>query len=100
MACAYFLGELAPLFVADVSRRSADQTGDRELLHVLRHIDADKGILAVEQVACKSLHKLGLADACRSKEDERADRTVWVLQAGAGAADCLGKLLDRDVLPD
>jgi hypothetical protein len=46
------LCELTALLVANVSRRSADQTGDRVLLHVLGHVDADHGLLGVE-------HELG-----------------------------------------
>src|SRR5271165_4080839 len=36
------LGQLAALFVANVSRRRADQLGDRVLLHELGHVKADE----------------------------------------------------------
>ena len=39
------LGELTTLLVAHVSRRRADEFGDRMLLHKLRHIEADERFL-------------------------------------------------------
>ncbi len=56
------------------------------LLHVLRHVDADQRRVVVEQERRQRLGQLGLADAGRAEEHERADRPVRVLQAGAGAA--------------
>ena len=100
-------GQRAALVVSDVAGRRADQPRDRMLLHVLRHVDADERGLVVEQVFGERLGELGLADAGRPEEHERADRPVRVLQAGARAAhrsrdrlhgfgladDALGKLL-------
>ena len=42
-------GQLAALFIADVSGRRADQTRHGVFLHILRHIDADEVLLVVEQ---------------------------------------------------
>ena len=81
------LGELAALLVADVSRRRADQPGHGVLLHVFRHVDADHRLLVVEQELGERASQLGLADAGGAQEDERADRPVRVLDAGAGADD-------------
>ena len=80
-------GQLAALFVADVSRRCADQPRDRVLLHVLRHVDADHRLGVVEQVLGQRARDFGLADAGRAEEDERADRALRVLEPGARAAD-------------
>ena len=44
--------------------------------------------------------ELRLADAGRSAEDERADRTVRILEARAAAADRAAERLDGLVLPD
>ena len=41
--------------------------------------------LVVEQELGERAAELGLADAGRAEEDERADRPVRVLEAGAGA---------------
>src|SRR3546814_6417065 len=43
------LGELAALLVADVAGGRAHQPGDGVLLHVLRHVEADHGVLVAEQ---------------------------------------------------
>ncbi len=42
-AAADLLGELAAFLVADVAGRSADQPRDVVLLHVLGHVDLDRG---------------------------------------------------------
>src|SRR5262249_31460319 len=43
------LGEPAPLLVADVARRGADQSGDVVALAELAHVEPDHGGLAVEE---------------------------------------------------
>src|SRR5829696_3259138 len=94
------LGELAALVVADVARRRTDQARDAVLLHVLRHVDADHRVLRVEEELGQRTGELGLADARRAQEEERADRAVGVLQAGARATDRVGHRADRLVLAD
>ena len=94
------LGELPALFVADVAGRGADQPRHVVPLHVLAHVDADEVVLAVEERRGQGLGELGLADAGRPEEDERADRPPRVLDAGAGADDGVGDQLDRLVLAD
>jgi hypothetical protein len=79
------LGELATLVVPDVARRGADEPTDRVLLGVLAHVDADDGPLVVEQELRERLGELGLADAGRTEEQERAGRPVGVGDAGARA---------------
>ena len=64
---AHLLGELAALLVAHVARRRADQARDRELLHVLGHVDADQRVLVVEQERRQRPRQLGLADAGRAR---------------------------------
>jgi hypothetical protein len=71
---AHGLGELAALLVADVAGRRADQARDRELLHVLAHVDAHDVALVVEQELGERLGELGLADAGGAEEQEAADR--------------------------
>ena len=84
------LGELAALLVADVAGRGADEPGDRVLLAVLAHVDADHRPLVVEQEVGQRLGQLGLADAGRAEEQERAGRPVGVGDAGPGAAHGVG----------
>ena len=48
-----------------------------------RHVDADHRPLVVEQEVGERARELGLADARRPEEEERADRPVGVGQPGA-----------------
>ncbi len=84
------LGELAALVVADVAGRRTDQPRHRVLLGVLAHVDADDRPLVVEQEVRERLGQLGLADAGRAEEQERAGRPVGVGDAGPGAPDGVG----------
>src|SRR5262245_39116898 len=72
-------GELAAFLEADVTRRSAEQTGDGVLLLVLGHVDADHGPLVVEEELGQGAGQLGFADARRAEENERSD---WPVQIG------------------
>ena len=95
------LGELAALVVADVAGRRADQARHGVLLHVLRHVDADHRVLGVEHELGQRAGQLGLADAGRAEEQERADRAVGVAagRRASGAARCADRG-DRLVLAD
>ena len=89
------LGELAALLVADVARRRADEPRHRVLLHVLRHVDAHHRPLVVEEEVGERARELGLADAGRAEEQERADRAVRIGQPGARAPDRVRHRGDR-----
>ena len=97
---AHGLGELAAFVVADVAGRRADEPGDGVLLHVLRHVDLDHRVLVAEQELGERARELGLPDAGRPEEDERAGRPLRVLDAGPRAADRLRDGDDRRVLAD
>ena len=47
-ATADFFGELAALFVADVSWGGTDKAGDIKLFHVFGHVELNKGIFLAE----------------------------------------------------
>ena len=87
---AHRLGELPALLEADVARRRADQPRHGVLLLVLGHVDADHGVLVVEQELGQRARQLGLAHAGRAEEDEAADGPVGVLEAGARAQHGVG----------
>ena len=70
------------------------------LLHVLGHVDPDHRVLAVEHELGQRARQLGLADAGGPDEQERADRPVGVLEAGARAPERIRHGLDRLVLAD
>ena len=93
-------GQLAALLVADVAGGCPDEPAHRELLHVLAHVDPDHRAVVVEQEAGQRPGELGLADAGRSEEQERADRSMGIAQAGPGPPDGIGDRLDRLVLAD
>jgi hypothetical protein len=57
-------------------------------------------VLVVEQELRERLGQLGLADAGRAEEQERADRAVRVLQPGTRAAHSIRDRAQRLVLPD
>ena len=67
---AYGLGELSALIVTDVSRRRTDESGHRELLLILAHVDARHQALIVEEIVGQGTRQLRLAHACGAKEDE------------------------------
>ena len=92
------LGELAALLVADIARRRADELGDGVLLHELRHIEADEGLLRAEEEVREGARHLGFADAGGAEEEEAADGARGVLEAGARAANGAGQGGDGLVL--
>ena len=80
------LGQITPLFIADITGRRSDQSGDGVLFHEFRHVDADHGRLGIEQKLGQGLAKLGLADAGGAEEQEGAVRAIRVRQARARPA--------------
>ena len=94
------LAELAAFLVADVAGRRADEPGDAVLLHVFAHVDADHGVLVVEEEFGERVGEFGFADAGGAEEDEGTDGAVFVLQAGAGAAHGVGDGGDGLLLAD
>ena len=97
---AHGLGQLAALLVADVAGRRPDQPGDAVPLAVLAHVDADHGPLVVEQEVGERLGQLGLADAGRAEEQERAGGPVGVGDPGAAAAYGVADRADGGLLAD
>ena len=94
------LGELAAFFVADVSRRGADEPAHVVLLHVLAHVDLHERLGIAEHELGQRLGEQRLADARRPGEHERAGRTLRILQTAAAAAHGPGDGLDGLVLAD
>ena len=93
-------GQLAALVEADVAGRRPDQPRHVVALHELAHVDLDERVLAAEHELGEGLGQLGLPDAGRAEEDERADRALRVLEARACAADGLRDDADRLLLAD
>ncbi len=64
------LGKPSSFIVADIPWRRADELGNRMLLHVLRHIHADKRLFVIKHKFRKGFGELGLSYSGRSEEDE------------------------------
>ena len=97
---ANLLGELSAFFIADIARRRADQARDGMLLHVFRHVDAEHGVLVVEQKFGESAGQFGFADASGAEKNKGADRALGIAESGAGTANGVGHALQRCVLAD
>ena len=94
------LGELAALVVPHVAGRRSDQPGDRVLLGVLTHVDADHRALVVEEEVGQGPGQLGLAGAGGAQEQEGSGRSVGVADAGPRAAYGVADGVDRRLLAD
>ena len=92
------LGQVAALLVAHITRRRANQAGDRMLFHELAHVHADQVVFTVEHEAGQRLAQFGFADARGAKEQEGAGRAVRVAQPRPRAANGIGDGLNRLVL--
>ena len=92
--------QLSGLLIADVSWRRAEQTRNRVLLLVFRHVDADHRVLVVEQERRQRARELSLAHARRSQKDEAAERAIRVLQTCACAPNRIRDRANGLVLPD
>ena len=92
------LRQLAAVVVAHVPRRRADEAGDGVPLLVLRHVDADHGLLAVEEQLRQGPGQLRLPHTRGAQEEERSDGPSGVLETGTGASQRLRHHRDRMVL--
>ncbi len=59
-------GQLTALVVAHVAGRCADQPADRELLHVLAHVDARQRLLVIKEELGECPRQLRLTDTGRA----------------------------------
>ena len=96
----HLLGELTALFVPDVSRRRSNQLGDRVLLHVLGHVEADQRVVAAEQEVRQGARQFGLADTGRAEKHEAPNGPVRVLEPCARAPDRARQRRDGLLLRD
>src|SRR5579859_798599 len=81
-AAAQRFGQLARILVSNISRRRADQAGNRVALHEFAHIQLDKRVLTAEHELGKGLGQFTLAHSGWPQEDKGADGTFGVLQTG------------------
>src|SRR5215467_14382841 len=64
------LGHLTAFFVAHVSRRTPYQLRNRVFLHVLRHVESNKGPVAPKQELGQRPGHFGFSNSCRAQEKE------------------------------
>ena len=93
------LGQRPTFVITDIAGRRANQTRYGVLLHIFRHVEPDHGAVIIEQVTCKRLGQLGLANARGSQEHERTHRPVGILQTGPCTAHGTRDGLNRLTLP-
>src|SRR3989304_1681451 len=84
------LDELAPLLVADVPRRGADEPGDADLLLVLRHVQVDERALVGEEIRGDPPRHLGLPHPGGAEEQENAHRPAAVSESRVGNDETAG----------
>ena len=86
------LCELTALIIADIAGRRSDKTRYGIFLHVFAHIDSYHIVLVIEERFRKSLCKLCLADARRTEEEERTDRSARVFYTCTRTQNCIRNL--------
>src|SRR5262245_5124853 len=91
-------GQVSTFFVADVARRRADQTRNRVLFHVFRHVDTHHRPLVIEEELRQSASRFGLSDAGWSKKHEYANRPIVILQARPRSPDGIRDGFERILL--
>jgi hypothetical protein len=64
------LCELSTFVVANISRRSSDESSDSMGFHIFAHIDTNHCMWIIEKFFCKCFGSLCLSDAGRSKEEK------------------------------
>ncbi len=94
------LGQLPAFLVADVARRRANQPRDAVPLAVLAHVNAHHRVVVVEQEFRQRARQFRLAHACWPQKQERANRTVRVLQTRPAAPHGSRHRPHRVLLPD
>ena len=92
------LKNLIPYFV--FRRRTIGTTFLMALANGSASVDADDAVLRIEQRLGQRARQLGLSDACRAQEDERAHRASGVLDSGARSQHRVGDESHRLVLSD
>ena len=93
------LCQLSAFFIAHIAGRRADQPGHRKLFHILGHIDPDQIVFIIKQCLRQRFGQLCFADTGGTKEQERANGAVRVLNTGTAALNCFCNRLYRFILP-
>ena len=95
---AHRFGQVAALFITNISRRRTDQTRDGVFLHELGHVDTHHRIVAVEHKVCQRFTQFGFTDTGRPQEQERTDRAIRIGKPSTATANSVGDRFNRLVL--
>ena len=87
---AYGLGQLTAFIVTYISRRRSDQTRYAVLLLILTHVDTRHHRFVIKEELCQGFGQFGLTHTRCTKEEERTDWPLRVLQSGAATAYSIG----------
>ena len=71
--------QVTAFLVANISRWRADQPSHGMLLHELRHIETNHGLISIKHEIGQGLGQLSFADTRRPEEQERTD---WTFRIG------------------
>src|SRR5581483_10654083 len=96
----YGFRQIAAFLVTDVSRRRADQARYRMLLHEFRHVEPDHGLLIIEEKLGQRPAEFRFTNARWTEKNERADRTIRILQSRARPPYRVRNGMNRLVLAD
>ncbi len=86
--------------LAESIGRELSQQGDRMLLHVFGHVDAQQRTLIVEKKLGKGASQFSFSHASWTEKNKRTNRALGVAESGAGAADRVGHAFESLVLAD
>src|SRR5262245_23977805 len=91
--------ELASFVVSDVAGRCPDQAAHTMPLLVFAHVDADEGMLVVEEVLGQCFREFRFTDAGGTHEYKGADWPLGILQASAASTYSVAEGTDGFFLP-
>ena len=92
--------QLSSFFIADISRRGADEAADAELFAIFAHVHSDERVFAAEELFGEAFHEIGLSHAGRSDKEEGADGAVSATESEAVAHQGTRHLFHSVVLSD
>jgi len=94
----YCFGQLSALVVTHVTRRGTDESGNRKLFLVFRHIYSYHRIFVVEQIFGQGFSQFCLTYPGTAQKDKGAYGAFGILQAGSASAYSIGYGVDCFVL--
>ena len=95
---AHGFGQLAAFVVAHVARRGTNQAAHGMAFLVLAHVDADQGVVVVEQKFGQCFGQFGFSYARCTQKNKRTDRPFGVLHTGTASAHGIGHHPNRFLL--